>query len=299
VSLRTMLIIVSALTCAGVAAVGVNQVLSAGGMSVSTKNVMVAKAEILRGTTITKEMIESRAFPKSMLPEGAILLGEEAFGRTVLNHLVKGEVVLDAKLAPKGAKGGIASLIPTGMRAIAIQIPNVATGVGGFVLPGNKVDVLITMKEEFGETQNNASTLTLLENVEILAVDQRIDAPAENKVDAKEMRSVTLLVSPDQAGRLNLAMNRGTLHLSLRNPTDGKSADPRPALLADIRPKGESKESEAKKQAAKKKLETPPPPPPAPVAVVPAPTPPPPPPPPPPSIRAIRSTQESSIRIQG
>ena len=289
-SVRTMLIMVSALMCAGVAAVGVNQVLSGSGHTGSTKEVMVAKLEIPRGTTLTKDMLETRSLPRSMAPEGAICLPDDAIGRTVLNHLVKGELLLDLKLAPKGTKGGIAGMIPPGMRAIAIQIPNVATGVGGFVLPGNKVDVLITMNDESrGDTQLGSSTLTLLENVEILAVDQRIDAPAENKVDAKEMRSVTLLVNPDQAARLNLAMNRGTLHLSLRNPTDQKTAEPKAAVMSDIRPTEDfdpltRRGPDGRRLAAKKKAE------PAPAAPVRTIT---------PGVRVIRHTQESVIRIQG
>ena len=292
VSLRTLIIMVSALACAGVAAVGVNQVLSgAGSSSASVKAVIVAKVEIPRGTTITAEFIESRPYPKGMLPEGTVALAEDALGRTVMNHLVKGELVLDAKLAPKGAKGGIASLIPPGMRAIAIQIPNVATGVGGFILPGNKVDVLVTMNDDQREIRGNLSTLTLLENVEILAVDQRIDSPAENKVDVKEMRSVTLLCSPEQAARLNLGMNKGTLHLSLRNPTDDKTKGPRPAQMADIRPPA----PEPPKLVAKVEPEVKP----APVVAPPppAPAPKPAPPPIPPGIRVIRNTQESVVRF--
>jgi pilus assembly protein CpaB len=294
VSLRTLIIMVSALACAGIAAVGVNQVLSgAGTSSASVKAVIVAKVEIPRGTTITAEFIESRPYPKGMLPEGTIASPADAVGRTVMNHLVKGELLLDAKLAPKGAKGGIASLIPPGMRAIAIQIPNVATGVGGFVLPGNRVDVLVTMNDDQREIRGNLSTLTLLENVEIIAVDARIDAPAENKVDAKEMRSVTLICSPEQAARLNLGMNKGTLHLSLRNPTDDKTKDPRPAVMADIRPPAPAPPKVvAKAEPAVKPAPASPPP--APVAAAaPAPAPK----PVPPGIRVIRDTQESIVRF--
>ena len=172
------------------------------------------------------------------------------------------------------------------MRAISIQIPNVATGVGGFVLPGNKVDVLVTMNDDGRETRNGQSTLTLLENVEIMAVDQTIEAPAANKVDAKEMRSVTLLVTPEQAGRLNLGMNKGILHLSLRNPTDDASAKPAPAVMADIRPPAPEPPKVAKVDPEPKPA-PPPPPPPAPKA--------PEPPPLPPGIRVIRNTHESLI----
>ena len=78
------------------------------------------------------------------------------------------------------------------------------------------------------------STTTLLQNVEILAVDQRMEAPADNKVKAEDLRSVTLLVTPDQAAKLDLGQNKGTLHLSLRNPEDDLAAKVRPATVNDI-----------------------------------------------------------------
>ena len=105
--------------------------------------------------------------------------------------------------------------------------------MAGFILPGNKVDVLLTVDDISGITKvgiqgssgggsSNASTTTLLQNVEILAVDQKTTAPAENKIDAKELRSVTLLVTPQQANELGLAQNKGKLHLALRNLDDSQ-----------------------------------------------------------------------------
>ena len=80
------------------------------------------------------------------------------------------------------------------------------------------------------------STITLLENVEILAVDQKMDAPSDNKVDTKDLRSVTLLVTPQQANRLDLGQNKGMLHLVLRNREDNKAAQTKPETLKDLRP---------------------------------------------------------------
>jgi Flp pilus assembly protein CpaB len=74
-----------------------------------------------------------------------------------------------------------------------------------------------------------------LQGVEILAVDQRVEAPAENKVDPKDLRSVTLLVTPEQGAKLTLAQNQGTLHLALRNPQDDQPASVRPVTLADFK----------------------------------------------------------------
>jgi pilus assembly protein CpaB len=121
------------------------------------------------------------------------------------------------------------------MRAFTIHTPQVASSVGGFILPGNKVDVLLTM------TSNNphdftggAVTTTILQNVEILAVDQRLDAPSENKVDPNHLQSVTLLVTPDQAAKLELGQNKGSLHLTLRNPEDSAAAKTQPATLSGL-----------------------------------------------------------------
>ena len=89
----------------------------------------------------TAEMVELRPWPADFVPSGAILRVEDAVERAVWIPLIAGEPLADAKLGAKGAGRGIAALIPTGMRAVTIQTPNVSTGVAGFVLPGNKVDV--------------------------------------------------------------------------------------------------------------------------------------------------------------
>jgi pilus assembly protein CpaB len=229
---QSLLIVAIAMACAGTAGL----LLSGSPGTAATVPVVVAAAEIPRGAVVAAESLTVRPFPKGLVPEGALGRIEDAAGRSALGLLGKGEAVLEVKLAPKGATGGIAALIPSGMRAIAIQIPNVATGVAGFILPGNKVDVLISYNERPGFAPVPLPAETLLENVEILAVDQRIEAPAENRVDASQMRSVTLLVTPEQAARLHEAMNKGTLHLSLRNPADtsrGPRQSARAALFFD------------------------------------------------------------------
>ncbi|MEE9601838.1 MAG: Flp pilus assembly protein CpaB, partial [Thermoguttaceae bacterium] len=101
--------------------------------------------------------------------------------------------------------------------------------------PGNKVDVLTTSDAGGRGAKGGGATRTLLENVEVLAVDQRLDAPDTSKVDPKELKSVTLLVTPDQAAKLDLGMNKGLLHLSLRNSEDNLEADTSPATMAQLR----------------------------------------------------------------
>ncbi len=188
---------------------------------VDTVSIIVAAETVQRGITLSAEMLTRRDWPTEFVPPDAMRELDEAVGRTVWIPLVANDVVVESKLASKGAGRGMASLIPPGMRAVTIQTPNVATGVAGFVLPGNKVDVLWMVHQAAQNDQTGGgSTATLLQNIEILAVDQTIELPAENKVDPQDLRSVTLLVSPIDAAKLDLAQNRGTLRLSLRNPED-------------------------------------------------------------------------------
>ncbi len=221
-SLRSGLIVMLALLFGGSAAVGVSRFVTdrpgAAARPVDTVPVVVALADIPRGALLTADLVKTRDYPKGMRPPGTLSKVEDALDRAVFIPLVKDEPVLDAKLAPKGAKRGMAALVPDGLRAFTIHTPSVASGVAGFVLPGNKVDVLLTV-----EARGGSVTTTLVQNLEILAVDQRIDAPADNRVDPSQLRSVTLLVTPDQAARLGLAQNKGALR-ALASQSPGRPA---------------------------------------------------------------------------
>jgi pilus assembly protein CpaB len=161
---------------------------------------------------------------------------DDAIDRSVFVPLMKDDPVVESKLAPKGSGRGLSALIPTGMRAYSVRVPDVAMGVAGFVMPGNHVDVLLSIGEIGNSNETGGgSTTTLLQNVEILAVDQKMEAPADNKVDTKDLRTVTLLVTPQQANLLDLAQNKGILHLALRNREDKLAAQTQPATLLNLR----------------------------------------------------------------
>jgi pilus assembly protein CpaB len=232
---QSVIAVVLALVFGGSAAVGVRQyIVRNSAPQVETLSVVVAASGMPRGMQVSPALIKKVAYPKQLVPEGAILKVEDAEGRSTFTALAKDEPLLDSKLSPKGYRG-LASLIPAGMRAFTISTVNIAAGVAGFILPGNKVDVLLTVANTGSNDQTGGgSTTTLLQNVEILAVDQKVEAPAENKVDTKELRSVTLLVTPDQAAKLDLGQNKGTLHLTLRNPEDTFAASVRPVTVKDI-----------------------------------------------------------------
>jgi pilus assembly protein CpaB len=239
---QSIIAVVLALVFGGSAAIGVRQYVGLGtGFRGETVPVVVAGINIPRGMLVSADLIKTRDYPKDLVPAQAILKTEDALERSAFTSMVKDEPLLDTKLSPKGHRG-LASLVPEGMRAFTITTPNVAAGVAGFILPGNKVDVLLTVSNNgaSNDITGGGSTSTLLQNVEILAVDQRIEAPAENKVDTNDLRSVTLLVTPSQAAKLDLGQSKGTLHLALRNPEDRLAASVRPTTVHDIQFLGEA-----------------------------------------------------------
>lgn len=262
-SLRTVLILALALVSGVSAAAGINALRHPLPVPPSSETVslVVAAVDIQRFTTITADMLTTHLYPKNLAPAGALSSVEDVVDRIAYAALLKDEPIVDAKLAPKGHGRGMAAGIPDGMQAYTIPTPTVSSGVAGFILPGNKVDVLLTMSSTGGKEDptGGGSTTPLVQSVEILAVDQRVDAPAENKVNPQELRSVTLLVTPREAALLALGQNKGILHLSLRNPQDQKPTTNGVVTMEDIRSlQGRTTEPPPNKPAA---VEPPPPPP--------------------------------------
>jgi len=237
-----MLVVALALTCGVSAAVGVYQFrLPAEGVPADTVPVVTAVADLGRWHVLDPSVVKVSRYPKHEVPKGALSSTDEVTGRSLLYPLAKGEPLLDSKLTQKGAGRGLAAMVPDGMRAFTIQTPHVAAGVGGFIRPGDKVDVLLTTTTssvDRDDATGGAVTTTLLQNVQVMAVAQRLDAAEErkiDKVDPNEVKCVTLLVTPDQAARLDLGMNKGILHLALRNPKDDRDARTQPATMAQLR----------------------------------------------------------------
>ena len=238
-SLRTVLVVVLAIACGLSAALGLNLVLASSRNAVEaaleTSPVVVARAEIPRGRLVSADLIEVKAWPKDLIPKGALVKPEETLERAALQTMLPGEPLLGAKLAAKGAIGGMATLIPPGKRAYTIQTKTQASNVAGFVLPGNLVDVLLTFRSNANDDTGGGSTTTLLQAVEVLAVGKSIDAGGTDTVKSQDIESVTLLVTAEQATRLDLGQGLGMLSLSLRNPNDKEASETTPATITAIR----------------------------------------------------------------
>jgi len=122
-------------------------------------------------------------------------------------------------LAAENAGSGLPGLIPPGMRAVSVRV-NEVVAVAGFVVPGTRVDVLLTGNPGAGGEQQ---TTTVLENVAVLAAGQRLERNSAGEPQATPV--ITLLVSPDDAQKLTLASNEGRIQLTLRNPLDTRQEE--------------------------------------------------------------------------
>ena len=124
------------------------------------------------------------------------------------------EPFLESKMAPRGTGGGLPILIDEGRRALSIRVDDVV-GVAGFVVPGTRVDILLTMESE---AAREPQTKAILQNIQTLAAGQSVQVDVEGK--PQQVPVVTLLVTPEQAETLALASSQGRIQMALRNQLD-------------------------------------------------------------------------------
>jgi len=177
-----------------------------------TRPVVVTTSDLTFGVKLDPAMLRIVDYPKDAVPAGAFSSIDSVAGQTIKVFMSAREPVTALKLSSRG--GGLSMLVRPTMRAASIEVDQVS-GVSGFVLPGDRVDVLTTVEQR--GVQNDAITKTLLQNVEVLASGQKTDQK-DNK--PLSVQSVTLLVDPEGAEKLAHAHYEGKIHLVLRNPED-------------------------------------------------------------------------------
>ncbi len=247
---------------------------------VELRDVVLAAKPLSVGMTVKPTDIKIGKIPAVAFPKGGFSKPEEVIDRPVISNILMDEAVLDGRLAARGSGLGLAPIIPVGMRAVTVRVNDVS-GLAGFVLPGMRVDVLVTGNPPSG---SGTVTVTPLQNMLVLSAGTAIQPDA--KGNTIQAATVTLLATPEQAEMLTLANGEGRIQLVLRNGSDqnverirgshvaelyGAAAPaPKPANPDVVRPKRRPIETEE--------------------VVAP---PPPPPPPPPDQIVVIRGTQKS------
>lgn len=214
--------------------------------TVDVVDVVVAARDLQAGSVVRNNDVRLVEWPAGSLPEGFSRSASEVVGHGLLTSVKTNEPLLSGKLASRESGGGLPIQIPSGMRAMSVKV-NEVVGVAGFVLPGTRVDVLVTLDQT--ARQEEPKTKVLLQNVTVAAAGQTTERDEEGS--PQQVPVVTLLVNPAQAERLTLASTKGEIQLALRHPldldtvtTDGVRADrliddpPRPRVARSSAPRG-------------------------------------------------------------
>jgi pilus assembly protein CpaB len=181
-----------------------------------TVPVMTAAIGIPFGTKIEARHVAAIQMLKDTAPDGAYQTAAAVEGKIALSEIMKGEILLAARFADQGGGSTLAAVVGENMRAVSVRVNDVV-GVAGFLLPGNRVDVVTAYRDG----QDTLSE-TVVQNVKVLAIDQ---TASSDKNEPVVVRAVTLEVTPADAEKLILAEQRGSIQLALRNPLDEKVSE--------------------------------------------------------------------------
>src|SRR5262245_63560796 len=286
---RTLIVVLVAIVAAGVASFGAYQTIRripVREVEVPHSYVVAAKRPIAVGARVATSDVTLVAWPDRNMIPGSFSKIEDVVDRGIIAAVLENEPVTEAKLAPREGGAGLPPTIPHGMRAISVRV-NEVVGVAGFVVPGTRVDVFVTLKQG-----NDNATRIVVSNVQVLTAGTRYDQDKSKNGEPIPSSVVTLLLTPEDAQRVVLATTEGALMLTLRNPLDQEPTSTLPVRTANLFG-APVREPVAERPATPR---------PRPVVVVQAPPPPPPVAPPPPpkpyTVEAIRGAKRSEETVK-
>jgi pilus assembly protein CpaB len=217
---RTALVVGIAVVLAAVASLGMYRIVSrmpAKTVDVKTVDVVVAQHPLKLGTRITADHVKVVQWPANSPVANSFSKVEDVLNRGLISAVDENEPLTSAKLAALEAGAGLPPSIPPGMRALSVKV-NEVVGVAGFVVPGTRVDVMVTLPGK--NRDEDSTTRVVVSNVQVLTAGTRYDQ--ENAKDGAPIPStvVTLLVAPADGEKIALAASAGQIMLTLRNPLD-------------------------------------------------------------------------------
>ena len=216
---RILIVVGIAVVTAALASLGVYQAIRhipAVKVEAPSVYIVVATKPVEMGVLLTKEHMKLVPWPERSPIAGSFAQIEKVVDRGLTASLLENEPITESKLASLQAGAGLPPVIRPGMRAMSVKV-NEVIGVAGFVVPGARVDVLVTIRQ-----QNDSMSRVVVSNVQVLTAGTRYDQ-GEAQKDAKPIPTsvVTLMVPPADAERIALAASEGQIMLALRNPLDG------------------------------------------------------------------------------
>ncbi|MBX9788252.1 MAG: Flp pilus assembly protein CpaB [Pirellulales bacterium] len=241
---RSLILFGLALACGTIAAIGINQVLASRSQPLAadgpTQSIFVATTDVGMGTQLNAENVKLEPWPRDKVPAGAITKLEDLDGLRVRTRVFAGEPILAPKLLSRNANGSSASeMIPSGFRVVAVKVDDVSS-TSSLIKPGDRVDVLVHLRANQNSGVHETATRTLLQNISVFAVNEVFQRPDEIDTGAIAARTVSLLVTPDQAELVTLATELGTIRLVLRSIEDEDIASTQGATTQHVTGRGTS-----------------------------------------------------------
>ncbi len=267
---KSLALLLLALGCGLVASIGITEVMSrrAAEQAVApgdSQPIFVAMADVPLGDLLTPQVLKLEQWPRDKVPQGAISRIEDIEGRRARTKLYAGEPILENRLLGKGAsEQGATALIPKGYRVVPVKV-DLVSGGSSMIVPGDRVDVMVHLVRDPAREISETVTRTILQDIKVFAVDDVVDLEREKEgVKKLAAKTISLLVTPEQAAKLMLATQLGSINLVMRSPEDDKqvqNAEAKPGELFASSAKSnrsketlmEAAENEKKKQAEKAK----------------------------------------------
>lgn len=245
---KSFAILLLALGCGLVASLGIMQAMRKGSTpdALNGGGVFVAATDIGMGEQLSAQVLRLEAWPTGKIPSGAISRIEDVDGRRTRARLYPGEPILENKLFAKGVNSqGAAAMISKGFRVVPVKV-DLVSGGSSMILPGDTVDVMIHLVRDPGRDIPETVTRTILQDIKVFAVNDVLNTERE-KDGGKSIaaKTISLLVTPEQAAKVMLAAQLGVINLVMRSPEDDKSvaiAQARPSDLFGIAAKNRREE---------------------------------------------------------
>ncbi len=237
---KSLVLLLLALGCGLVASIGINQVLATNRAKApepkgEMRSILVAMTTINLREELNVQNVRLEEWPVELVPDGALISLDEIDQRRSRTTIVKGEPILESKLLGKDAGASASVLIPKGYRSVSVRVDAVS-GSSSLILPDDRVDVLVHIRTNQSLNIHQTVTRTILQDVRVFAVNDQVSRDSEELGDEPSIaaKTISLLVTPEQAELVTLATELGSIRLVLRSPEDEEAATTPGAEIAQL-----------------------------------------------------------------
>ena len=236
---KSVLLLVLALGCGLVASIGITQVMAkrdgpADASGAETQPILVALEGIPVRAPLSAQVLKLEEWPKDKVPQGAMSEIEDVEGRRTRAPIYPGEPILESKLFEKGAvELGGSVTIPKGYRVVSVKVDSVS-GVHGMILPGDRVDLAVSLRADAARGLSEPTTATFLQDIKVFAVNDQFQMDPSTEEKSITAKTVSLLVTPKQAQDVMVASESGKIQLVMRGPDEKEHSEVSESTLSQI-----------------------------------------------------------------